>query len=162
MMEPTPRPGDQRGHGRVQFKSAVEVRFNDFGEFVTHFTRNISLGGLFIETPIPRPVGTLVDFRFSLPDGLNLIEGTGRVVWVRENQDEDEPETHQSMGLRFVSLDPSSRRLIEALVSQRLARLQDSPAPPEKRVHDPWRTRAFSSGELIPAELLPGALKSQE
>ena len=90
---------------KVRFKSAT------IDEFLEHYSRNISRGGLFIKTKNPMSVGTLLKFELQLKDESRLIHGVGRVVWIREQSDgSDEPS---GMGIKFIKMDDDSRALVE-------------------------------------------------
>ena len=45
-------------------------------------TRNISLGGLYLESASPLPIGTTVQLRFQLPTQPEPVEVSGDVRWV--------------------------------------------------------------------------------
>ncbi len=66
----------------------------------TATTRNISLGGLFIETDQPYPLQTHLQIRFKIPTHPETIEVSGEVRWV-EPGDADQP---CGMGIRFQGL----------------------------------------------------------
>jgi PilZ domain len=46
---------------------------------------NVSETGLGVNMPEPLPVGTIVDFSFTLPDLAGEIDGSGAVVWSNTN-----------------------------------------------------------------------------
>ena len=80
------------------------------------YARNLSMGGVFIETNEPRPKGTIVHFQFALRNGTRLIEGLGRIVRVNPP---DSP--HPGMGIEFTNLDEDSQALIRSVVEGREA-----------------------------------------
>ena len=69
---------------RVPFETAVRLRFDNFSGFVTEYSGNISLGGMFIRSDSPPPIGTQVEIEFKLDDDFDLIRGRGKVIWVRD------------------------------------------------------------------------------
>lgn len=104
---------------RVALERKISLKFKEFRGFVTEFSDNLSLGGMFIRTTTPAPIGTVFDFEFSLDEGEPLIHGIGQVIWVRErDQGFDHPA---GIGVRFLFVDPEGRQLIERLVADRLA-----------------------------------------
>lgn len=105
---------------RIDLQRKVSLKFKEFQGFVTEFSENLSTGGMFIRTNSPQPPGSMFDFEFTLGEDTTLIHGLGEVVWVRE---EDEGFDRPSgMGVRFLSLDPDSRQLIDQIVARRKER----------------------------------------
>ena len=101
---------------RVALDLLVQYRVDSFEDFLAEYATNLSMGGLFIETDEPRPVGTLVYFQFALRDGTRLIEGLGRIVRVNPPG-----RPRPGMGIEFTSLDEDSKALIQLVVSHRQA-----------------------------------------
>jgi uncharacterized protein (TIGR02266 family) len=63
-------------------------------------SRNISLGGMFVETAEPLPVQTTIQIRFRVPTQPEPIDVTGEVRWVERGGD-----GHTAgMGIRFHGL----------------------------------------------------------
>lgn len=107
-----------RIYRRVPFATAVRLQFDRFRGFVEEYSANLSLGGMFIRTDEPVPVGTEMPIEFRLGQDYELIRGRGRVVWVRKRAaDADHPP---GMGIRFLELTPGSRELIFKLVERRV------------------------------------------
>ena len=103
---------------RVALQRKISLKFKEFRGFVTEFSDNLSLGGMFIRTTTPAPIGTVFDFEFSLEEGEPLVHGIGQVIWVR---DRDEGFDHPAgIGVRFLFVDPEGRQLVERLVADRL------------------------------------------
>lgn len=96
----------------------MRLKFDRFRGFVEEYSANLSLGGMFIRTDSPSEVGTVLPIEFRLGEDYELIKGTGRVVWVREEgQSEERPA---GMGVRFLELTPGSRELIFKMVERRV------------------------------------------
>ncbi len=108
---------DQRRHPRARLSLLVQYRLDTFEDFMSEYSADISLGGMFIRTKDPRPVGSRIYLQFALKDGSSLIEGLGRVVHVNEAGGAGEA----GMGIEFESFDDESRKFIEELVASRLA-----------------------------------------
>ncbi|HMB53298.1 MAG TPA: TIGR02266 family protein, partial [Thermoanaerobaculia bacterium] len=107
-----------RIYRRVPFKTAVRFEFDRFRGFIEEYSANLSLGGMFIRTDTPPPMGTVLPIEFRLGNDYELIKGTGRVVWVREEGlDEENPA---GIGIRFLELTPGSRELIFRMVERRV------------------------------------------
>ena len=88
--------------GRIDLR--VPVVFGPGGEQVTAETRNISLGGVFVATREPPPVGQRISLRLGLPDWDESLVVDGEVRWVRGMDDNDHPKGFHGMGVKFVKL----------------------------------------------------------
>ncbi|ANM29930.1 hypothetical protein ABI59_10610 [Acidobacteria bacterium Mor1] len=78
-----------RSYDRVALELQGSLRLGDEEEFPL-VTRNVSEGGLSFATPRRMPLGTLVDVRLELPGGRPAVRLAGRVVFVRQREDEAE------------------------------------------------------------------------
>ena len=94
---------------KVRFKSAT------VDEFIEHYCKDVSRGGIFIKSSQPMAIGTLLKFQFQLKDESSLIKGVGRVVWVRSPEDAvaDQPA---GMGIKFIKMDNESRAMVDRIV----------------------------------------------
>src|SRR5262245_9563799 len=81
---------------RVPLERKISLKFKEFRGFITEVSSNLSLGGMFIRTTAPKPVGTIFDFELSLTDDFKLVQGIGEVLWIREV--DDGPERPRGMG----------------------------------------------------------------
>ncbi|HJL45866.1 MAG TPA: TIGR02266 family protein [Polyangiaceae bacterium LLY-WYZ-15_(1-7)] len=97
---------------KVRFKSAT------LDEFVEHYSKDISRGGIFIKSKKPMKVGTLLKFEFQLKDESALIHGVGRVVWQR-TPDESSAAAPAGMGIKFIKMDADSRAFVQDIVEKR-------------------------------------------
>lgn len=70
------------------------------GKKQTSQTRNISLGGLYVEVPNAAPIGTTVQLRFQLPTQPEPVEVSGDVRWVVKKGASEAI----GMGIRFQGL----------------------------------------------------------
>ncbi len=68
-----------------RFDRRVEVEVGHGGETRAMWTRNMSLGGLFLETEARPPMGTKVTLRFRVPTQKEPIEVGAVVRWADEN-----------------------------------------------------------------------------
>lgn len=100
----------QRGLARVPFES--DVRILRLGEAYRGVARNLSRGGIFVETDpmVPRP--NEVSLAFGLPDLEQPIAATARVIWRRPAGQRSAP----GLGLQFLALDRTSADHIDAFV----------------------------------------------
>jgi uncharacterized protein (TIGR02266 family) len=76
----------------------VEVLAGEQRQVAT--TRNISLGGVFVETTTPLPLQTRLQIRFRIPTQPEPIEVAGEVRWVEPGGVDQLP----GMGIRFQGL----------------------------------------------------------
>ena len=95
---------------KVRFKSAT------VDEFIEHYCKDVSRGGIFIKSSQPMPVGTLLKFQFQLKDESQLIKGVGRVVWTR-NEDRAGPDRPAGMGIKFIKMDNESRVMVDRIIA---------------------------------------------
>ena len=72
--------------------------------------QNLSEGGLFLESDVLKPIGTLLDFEFRVQDGGLPIIGKGIVRWL-----EEDPTHRKGMGIKFVELNDEGREVISKL-----------------------------------------------
>ena len=107
---------NRRVHPRFEY--VVEVTLQSEHNFFTGFTENISEGGVFIATYSLRPIGTLLQFSFTLPDAPEPIEATGEVRWLREH-DPVRMDSPPGIGVRFVELSEADKARVQAFVRQR-------------------------------------------
>jgi type IV pilus assembly protein PilZ len=88
----------RRTDPRYSRRLEVEVLVGEDRHVAT--TRNISLGGVFVETTAPLPLQTRLQIRFRIPTQSEPIEVGGEVRWVEPASAEQLP----GMGIRFQGL----------------------------------------------------------
>jgi uncharacterized protein (TIGR02266 family) len=100
---------ERRGHfrGKPRPGRRVEVRYRtlDHGQLSTEqraHTKNIGVGGAFICTPDPPPVGTALQISLSVPASTRPLEVRGEVRWIVDTTDDDR---EHGMGVKFGGLD---------------------------------------------------------
>ena len=106
------QPG--RGLSRVPLETTVRVRSK--GSDLSTTSRNLSRGGIFVETEAPLPPQTEVGLEFGLPDGHSPIAPTAQVIWSEESSE----GRRRGMGLQFLALDRTSAERIDAFVYEHL------------------------------------------
>ncbi len=104
---------------RIALERKISLRFPHFQGFLTEYSSNVSITGMFIQSCEPRSPGEILDFEFNLIDGLQLIRGTGEVVWARLS--DEASDLPAGMGIRFLRLDTESRRLIRWAVEKQIS-----------------------------------------
>lgn len=73
------------------------------------FSRDVSLGGMFIETKRPLPVGSRITLRFNLDDGGPIVAGLAEVTY---------EVLKLGMGVQFIDIAPPDRARIQTYVSK--------------------------------------------
>jgi uncharacterized protein (TIGR02266 family) len=109
---PAVGPGSSPSHvardPRAPVTVPVRYRYQSFVDFVETQSMNVSRSGMFIASKTSVPIGTAIDFEFSLADGFPLLRGTAEVTRI---------STHPpGVGVRFNQLDEPSRKLIDRIV----------------------------------------------
>lgn len=95
--------------------------------------KDVSLGGVFIETLAPFPVGTIIEFDFVIP-GLNrMVSARGVVRWSNDGVKANLP---RGMGVEFLEVSKTGQDAIETFVEK-----ESAPPDPEKTQ---YRVRAVT------------------
>lgn len=90
------------------------IDYQSLDQFFNDYATNISLGGVFIRSRNPLPVGTRLRVAFSLPGLEKMVETQGEVAHVMDGRSQD---GFTGMGIRFADLDPKAKRMIDKLVT---------------------------------------------
>ena len=107
----------RRFTSRVHAPGGVWVYWKCQGREDVSPVRNMSMGGLFIETPLLRPAGTLTRLDFLVEEGQIRADAVVRHV-----------KAGAGLGLKFTALTEQDRPKLAALMT-RLRRIQHSPGP---------------------------------
>ena len=91
---------------------ALKIGYETMDQFFIDYASNISMGGVFIRTRNPLPVGTRLNIKFNLPNLGQIIETTGIIVHLVHAGD----DAH-GMGLYFDDLDIDNKELIDKLIN---------------------------------------------
>ncbi len=92
----------------------VKLAHRGIDEFVEKYATNISVGGLFIRTREPQPLGTVVHFKIEIANGQRMLQGTAVVKWIRGPTD---PAGPAGMGLEFKELDEASHAVVKRILA---------------------------------------------
>ena len=76
----------------------------DQQKLMTNYSVNMSTGGVFIETEHLRPVDTLLEINFKLPDTDIIITCKARVAWTNETGELKKRDVPAGMGIQFIDL----------------------------------------------------------
>ena len=80
--------------------------------FIADYSRNISKGGVFVESESPFNPGTIFEFHLKLPGHDDAIRLRGKVKWVQRV----ETEGMLGMGIQFLWDDPTAQAEFEQIV----------------------------------------------
>lgn len=104
--------GAPRGLPRAVVETPVRLARE--GSEAWGIARNLSRGGIFVETELPLAPATEVQLEFPLPGGTEVLAPRAEVVWTRLGG----PRGTRGVGLRFVGLDGRSARSLEHFVHE--------------------------------------------
>lgn len=111
---------DPAGEKRTDPRAAIElnVAYKKVNAFFSDYTRNISSGGTFIQTPSPLPVGTLLLFQMNIPFVAEPLRLTGAVRWIVLEADagKDPDRPTPGMGIEFQYASDDERNAVHGLV----------------------------------------------
>jgi uncharacterized protein (TIGR02266 family) len=104
-----------RGLARVALETDVQIVYDRRQQRGT--ARNVSRGGIFVESedPVPRAEEVLLEFR--LPEAQRSLAPTAQVVWHRPKAN----GLPHGMGLQFLALDSAAAEAIDCFVYERAA-----------------------------------------
>ncbi len=90
---------ERRVNTRVPAK--FQITYIHQGDYLLSFTKDISVGGMFISTENPPPVGDCPELTFSIGE-LNDVKVRARVVWVNNSP------AHRNTGAAVQFIEPPS------------------------------------------------------
>ncbi len=97
----------------------IDLEFETLRQFREVMAPRLNYDGFFVVTKDPLPRGTPARFRFLLPDGFVLAEGSGVVAWTR--YEDEGPENPAGMALLFDELEQQNREIIDELIDFHVA-----------------------------------------
>jgi uncharacterized protein (TIGR02266 family) len=106
---------ERRQHPRLSI--SVEVDLRSEHNFYSAQTRDISVGGLFIETDVALPIGTRL--RIDLKFLKKRIDTEVEVTWVLVGEGQQGQNVTAGVGVRFVDLPVAARNSIEKFMALR-------------------------------------------
>lgn len=112
----TPAGAERRQHVRVP--SRILVEFSSPGQLKDAVIRNVSRGGLFINTPFAPEIGTHLVLLLGIGHQTDKIEIPCEVV--SKNVGDDFSTQNHGMGVRFGVLSDSQREAVERLFCEAL------------------------------------------
>jgi molecular chaperone DnaK len=141
MAGPQKPPDDgKRQHTRHAFAGIIRIDVGSAAEFLEAHAKNISTGGMFIQSTQPLPIGNAVEITVRTAEGETFFTAKGEVVWIRR-KDEGIP----GMGVRFTDLPPASAEIVERIVAV-------NPPDEDLAFEAPDTIDVAAEGELPPEE----------
>ena len=110
----TKKKTEKRIYPRKTLRSQLIFEDESGEGFIYFYSTDISLGGIFLESDIPLKVGTQVLLSFTLRDGETPIRGTGMVVRLEHQAEDNQPVV--GMGLQFVGLPEGAKKKIQEFI----------------------------------------------
>lgn len=110
---PTPIAPEQRTSMRFEKVIPVGLSTEEYGE-IGAVARNISSGGMLIETPAPMPLGSEVRVHFQIPDSQGSLVARAEVKnhYCFNYYEDGTPRQARGMGVRFLEfLEDGAERL---------------------------------------------------
>ena len=107
---------EKRKSQRHDLRIRMDYRNEGGGDFLFEYTRNISKGGIFIETREPLPVGSRVEMRFQPPGTEQSLEIAGSVAWVNPYRPGSDDNPNPGMGIQFEELQEEDKDLLAQVV----------------------------------------------
>jgi Tfp pilus assembly protein PilZ len=118
---------NRREHERVSSSAVERVLFDGAEEFEACYLRDISQGGMFLETKSPRALDDLLFVAFALPGGPEFWL-RARVVRII-TPEEASAEVRCGMGVEFLDLSPKVKSHIEAYIARLKSGSAGKPRP---------------------------------
>ena len=110
------KPEDERLRTQPRVPTSLLARVSDGERSKDMVVTNLSIGGAFLETPFPQPIGTRLEVEISLPNG--DIRAAGLVGYRREPGDAKGPSFPSGLGLVFEPLERDSAECLAAFVER--------------------------------------------
>jgi molecular chaperone DnaK len=143
-------PDERRREGRIPTELRIRLAYGSIDELIERYALNVSRGGIFVRTLDPKPAGTEVDLDIALESGDEVIRGKGVVAWTTAPSAPGEPPRDPGMGIRFTTLDPESRALVDRIVGTRgaAAESEEPPRPEEEEEELALEDLDFNLGDF--------------
>jgi hypothetical protein len=104
----------KRKYARIATPKGIWVAWQDQGQQGVSRVRDLNLGGLFIATPTPAPLGTVVTILLSVPEGEIRSRSTVRNV-----------TPGQGMGVEFTDIALQDQTRLQTLITRLRASNRD-------------------------------------
>ncbi len=105
---------DRRIHPRVLVDIETEIGVD--ASLHVQTMENLSLGGCFVRSESPEPLGSIVMVRFSLPGdpSARSVRAAGRVAWTKPDPVTGAP---YGMGIQFLKVEDADLELLMSYIT---------------------------------------------
>jgi uncharacterized protein (TIGR02266 family) len=115
-------PGGSAKRAFTRVPAHLKVKWQSAREFLVAYAENISAGGIFVATPDPPPLSSVIDLSMELPDGPEAAKTKAEVIQRISVQEAKEQRKQAGAGLQFVGSDDEFRRRLDLCIENLLAR----------------------------------------
>ncbi|HEX4386250.1 MAG TPA: TIGR02266 family protein [Myxococcales bacterium] len=115
-VQPISEDDARRAFPRIPARFAV--RFATVQDFVLEYAANISAGGVFVHSPNPPPLKSIVRVEMQLPGGGPAVPARGVVVHRVTKEEAEARGTMPGMGVQFMDADDEFRSRIDAAIEK--------------------------------------------
>jgi len=98
---------DERTEERIC--AALQVSYDSYNEFITEYTRDVSKGGIFINTRRHHEINEIVDLSLIVPGIDKPLIIKGQVAHIKI---QDVPDEEAGIGVKFIEINPESRKAL--------------------------------------------------
>lgn len=115
----------------IRVTNRIEINLESAHEVKKAYIKNISGGGLYLETNRFQPIGTILTVHLTLPGSDKPEPVDCQVAWVNPK---NMPDLAMGMGLKFHKIDDKTRTRIQRLVDSIVeSEIQKKVATPDKK-----------------------------
>jgi len=112
---------DRRIYVRIPARLEAAVRDRALDATLYFLTRDLSLGGVFLQSDLLLEVGSRVALFFEIPEDLGLCRAYGEVAWTRDDEEGAVP----GMGVRFQELEGDASLRLSRFIRARAGKLRN-------------------------------------
>ena len=110
---------ERRKYPRIRLITKVAHIHGD--RFHYFCSRDLSIGGIFLDTEHPYPLGTKLELELSLPDIADKIKILGEVVRIEPPEARQEGKS-PGMGIQFYDMDNDTKAMLADFIGRELAK----------------------------------------
>ena len=99
-----------------RFIATLEIAYDSYNEFITEYTKDVSNGGMLINTKRRHEINDIVDVSLTVPGLDSPVKIKGEVVRIKINNVRDEDA---GIGVKFIDIDPESRKALIDFIKTR-------------------------------------------
>ena len=124
---------ERRRWPRISVSLKIQMRMTRPGDLFRNYDlRDVSLGGMFVKTEAPRPVGTDVELRIDFAEG-GTFEARGTVVRVVRGRDVPDRSQPAGIGIEFTEMTDASREILQSILADGKAITREVSFDPRSR-----------------------------